>query len=192
VNVRRFQKRADPQGHGRIPEQDRTAVVDARYGRVRWPHQDRTAFDDLAGVRPTVPEAREGQGFTIGTLEKPRLLLAIRQGLPFVEAGCRNDTAAVCPRLPESGLVRGGLDAGIEGAVAGLRLLGPMGDQSPSQHRPLGTRAPIPDDRDGLGRMNVVMRRKVWQRQGQKPNEPSKFLGVNRITSAHRLTFRVP
>lgn len=160
-NVFPRQKRADPQRHRRIPQQDWAAVVDAGDGRIGRPDQDGAALNELRTVGPPVPKARQGQCLPIGALEVPGLLFAGFECLPLVKARSGNDAAAVNPRIPKRRLLGGGLDPCVESTVVGLGFLGPVRDESPAHCCPLGAIAEVPDHWHGLAGPNIVMRRMV-------------------------------
>src|SRR5512147_2891073 len=77
---------------------------------------------------------------------------------PLEEAVGEHEAAAVPEGRSVGGLLGGGLGAGIDHPIADGRVVGPGGDQSPSEPGELastsfGTR---PNDGHGLGRGDVV------------------------------------
>ena len=110
-------------------------------------------------------------------LEVPRPLFASFQRLPFIETRGGDDTAAVRQRFPKVGLLGCRFDPCVEGAVAGLRFLGPMGDQPLAHRGSFGAISGIPDHRNGLAGPNIVVRREVGQGQGQQTHQPVQLRG---------------
>ena len=104
------------------------------------------------------PDTCEGEGFPVIEADVIRLLGAAGPP-PFVETIRRNEAAAIPEGLPKGGLFSHGLCPRIDGAIAGLRLLGPGRYEAPVQRHELpATFKRVAGSKHGLSGRDVVLR----------------------------------
>ena len=82
---------------------------------------------------------------------------------PFVKTIGGNKASPANHRRPERGLVQYGVSAGIDEQGERPGVLHPRRQQTPAHQSKLTLSLPYSDDRNGLGRRNIVARRKIWQ-----------------------------
>ena len=133
-----------------LGQHHRHPVVDRRHHLVRAGRDDRERADHLARVLvlPAGPEPGEGDRATVRSSDRVRLA-HLPDALPLVVRVGRDQAAALREGVPERRVPIEGLGASVEHPVAGVRRVGPVGDQAPairrrSPARPRAGRRPPP------------------------------------------------
>ena len=137
--------RVEPEVEGGGVEDHRHAVVDALHVRAAGRGDDGAAAHVgrvlwRALLPPALRQAGEGDRLAVGPAEIVRLPLAGLRLVPLVEAVGGDDDPPLSEGLAEGGLGGHGLAARVEEPAAGLRVLGPPGDEAPAKghEQPLG------------------------------------------------------
>src|SRR6478609_9566377 len=133
-------------------------MMDRLHHFVRVRGDDRTRINFSA----MFPQAGECQRTIIGSAEVVgQLCLAL--GLPFEEATCRYQAAAILERRSEGRFFSNRLSPSVIEQWCFLRVLSPGGQQSPTHQRQRSAIVYVPNNRN-LGRWrNVVLGFKHWQ-----------------------------
>lgn len=173
----RLQEGFEPLGVGQIgvhPEVVSLGGQDDRHTVMNWlceliglGHDDGAGIDTLPLPRPVFPNACEREGLAVLDTDEVRLLGAFALS-PFIVAIDRDEASSETEGVSEGRLLGDGLRAGVDGAVADLRLLGPVRDQAPMQGHELSAAPGVAGEQQSLRRSNVVLRVEVESGLGAK------------------------
>lgn len=142
---------------------------------------------DLAAIRVArrFPKSGEGEKRVVAVLDRKRLAGAVARGLPFVKAVRRHETAPPLERGAKGRLFPRGFRARIDQRTA-LDLFRPTRDKPPADERIFAAALfRLPDHGNGLGRRNIVPRRKVVPDVDAQKRCKRRRRGFEVVTSAH-------
>ena len=178
--------RFKPEGEVLRRDDDGFAMMQAPQIRSRRCRQDRGGID-LAAVVVTggFPKPRESEQRIVAAADRKGLSPFVARGFPFVKAVRRHEAPPALERRTKGRFFRSRFRARIDQRTP-LDLLRPTGNEAPTHER-IFTAAlfGLPDHGNGLGRRDIVSRRKVVPDVDAQKRCKRRWRGFEIKTSAH-------
>src|SRR5690606_6762228 len=114
-----------------------------------------------------------------------RLAPSVRKALPFVEAGSRDEAAAIAQRGPEGRLLGKALDAPVDEQAERGRVAHPGRHQPPAHQLQAALPVPLRDHRDRLGWRDIVARRELGRAGAAEDRLDLLDLADEPVSTAH-------